>query len=87
MTHELTRSSISRLFKNYACFFDNGIYEFVYLCRSGTGRTAMFIAMDALYNQGLADGMINVPEFVSAMRIDRKNMIENLVSRQLTPKQ
>lgn len=54
---------------------------------SGTGRTAVFIAMDALYNQGIADGMINVPEFVSAMRLDRRNMIENLVSRQLTLKQ
>ncbi|XP_078336467.1 receptor-type tyrosine-protein phosphatase U-like isoform X1 [Crassostrea virginica] len=45
---------------------------------SGTGRTAVFIAMDALYNQGLADGMINVPEFVSAMGLDRRDMIENL---------
>ena len=59
----------------------------MYLSSSGTGRTAVFIAMDALYNQGLADGMINVPEFVYAMRIDRGNMIENLVSMRLTPKQ
>ena len=82
MIDKLTKSSINWKCKEHAILqhFNLQIYS------SGTGRTAVFIAMDALYNQGLADGMINVPEFVSAMRPDRRNMIENLVSRQRTLK-
>ena len=75
---QLTRSSINWKCKEHA--------PFLLIFSSGTGRTAVFIAMDALYNQGLADGMINVPEFVSAMGLDRRDMIENLVGRQLTLK-
>ena len=47
---------------------------------SGTGPTAVIIALDALYKQGMASGMINISKFVGEMRKDRMEMIQNVVN-------
>lgn len=47
---------------------------------AGIGRTGTFIALDALYRQGIKEGSINIVEYVHTMREDRMNMIQNLVS-------
>ena len=40
----------------------------------------MYIALDALYNAGHADGEINVEEYVNDMRQNRMNMVQTSVS-------
>ncbi|XP_078330009.1 receptor-type tyrosine-protein phosphatase gamma-like [Crassostrea virginica] len=46
-------------------------------CSAGVGRTGTFIALDALYRQGMKEGKINIVEYVNTMREDRMNMIQN----------
>jgi protein tyrosine phosphatase len=48
-------------------------------CSAGIGRTGTFIALDALYRQGLKDGRIDIVQYVHVMREDRMNMIQNVV--------
>ncbi|XP_062575164.1 receptor-type tyrosine-protein phosphatase alpha-like [Saccostrea cucullata] len=45
-------------------------------CSAGIGRTGTFIALDALYRDGLTSGSVNVQEYVSQMRHDRMNMVQ-----------
>ncbi|XP_061185850.1 receptor-type tyrosine-protein phosphatase T-like [Saccostrea echinata] len=45
-------------------------------CSAGLGRTGTFIALDALYRDGLSSGPVNVSEYVSQMRNDRVNMVQ-----------
>ena len=47
---------------------------------SGTGPTAVIIALDALYKQGMTSGMIGISIFVGEMRKDRMEMIQNVVN-------
>ncbi|XP_078330015.1 receptor-type tyrosine-protein phosphatase alpha-like [Crassostrea virginica] len=47
-------------------------------CSSGTGPTAVIIALDALYKQGMTSGMISISKFVGEMRKDRMEMIQNV---------
>ncbi|XP_061185094.1 receptor-type tyrosine-protein phosphatase alpha-like [Saccostrea echinata] len=47
-------------------------------CSAGIGRSGTFIALDALHQQGLNTGVINVAEYVSKMREDRMNMVQNV---------
>jgi protein tyrosine phosphatase len=49
------------------------------VCSAGIGRTGTFIALDALYRQGLKDGRIDIVQYVHVMREDRMNMIQNVV--------
>nr|XP_022312100.1 uncharacterized protein LOC111117327 isoform X1 [Crassostrea virginica] len=51
--------------------------KFVVHCSAGVGRTGTFIALDALYRQGMKEGKINIVEYVNTMREDRMNMIQN----------
>ncbi|XP_078330011.1 receptor-type tyrosine-protein phosphatase alpha-like [Crassostrea virginica] len=46
-------------------------------CSAGVGRTGTFIALDALYRQGMKEGKINIVEYVNTMREDRMNMVQN----------
>ena len=48
---------------------------------AGVGRTGTFIALDALYRQGMKEDKINIVEYINTMREDRMNMIQNFVSR------
>nr|XP_022312103.1 receptor-type tyrosine-protein phosphatase U-like [Crassostrea virginica] len=47
-------------------------------CSSGTGPTAVIIALDALHKQGMTSGMISISKFVGDMRKDRMEMIQNV---------
>ncbi|XP_061165857.1 receptor-type tyrosine-protein phosphatase alpha-like [Saccostrea echinata] len=51
-------------------------HKIVVHCSAGIGRTGTFIALDALYRDGLSSGSVNVKEFVTQMRHDRMNMIQ-----------
>ena len=51
-----------------------------YFSSAGVGRTGTFIALDALYRQGIKEGKIHIVEYVNTMREDRMNMIQNAVS-------
>ncbi|XP_062593163.1 receptor-type tyrosine-protein phosphatase alpha-like [Saccostrea cucullata] len=45
-------------------------------CSAGLGRTGTFIALDALYRNGLTSRSVNVSEYVTQMRHDRMNMVQ-----------
>ncbi|XP_062600597.1 receptor-type tyrosine-protein phosphatase gamma-like [Saccostrea cucullata] len=47
-------------------------------CSAGVGRSGTFIALDALHQQGLETGVLNVAEYVRKMREDRMNMVQNV---------
>ena len=47
---------------------------------SGTGPTAVIVALHALYKQGMTSGMISISKFVGEMRRDRMEMIQNVVN-------
>ncbi|XP_062600098.1 receptor-type tyrosine-protein phosphatase alpha-like [Saccostrea cucullata] len=55
-------------------YFD--IKYIVVHCSAGVGRTGTYIALDALYREGLKTGKVNVPKYVEIMRKDRMNMIQ-----------
>ncbi|XP_078330504.1 putative receptor-type tyrosine-protein phosphatase mosPTP-1 [Crassostrea virginica] len=46
-------------------------------CSAGVGRTGTFIALDALYKEGIMTGKINVNKYVKIMRSCRMNMVQN----------
>ncbi|OWF43871.1 Receptor-type tyrosine-protein phosphatase T [Mizuhopecten yessoensis] len=45
-------------------------------CSAGIGRTGTFIALDALFEYGKENGVVDVMEFVRTMRKDRVNMVQ-----------
>nr|XP_022309640.1 receptor-type tyrosine-protein phosphatase epsilon-like isoform X5 [Crassostrea virginica] len=45
-------------------------------CSAGVGRTGVFIALDALYQEGKKTGKVNVAEFVNRMRHNRVSMVQ-----------
>ena len=57
----------------------NALERCSYFSSAGIGRTGTFIALDALYRQGMKEGKINIVEYVNTMREDRMNMIQNAV--------
>ncbi|XP_078328949.1 receptor-type tyrosine-protein phosphatase T-like isoform X2 [Crassostrea virginica] len=46
-------------------------------CSAGIGRTGTFIALDALFKEGIKSGKINVAKYVKIMRSCRMNMVQN----------
>ncbi|XP_078328737.1 receptor-type tyrosine-protein phosphatase epsilon-like isoform X3 [Crassostrea virginica] len=45
-------------------------------CSAGVGRTGVFIALDAMYQEGKKTGKVNVAEFVNRMRHNRVSMVQ-----------
>ncbi|XP_046339654.2 receptor-type tyrosine-protein phosphatase gamma-like isoform X2 [Haliotis rufescens] len=45
-------------------------------CSAGIGRTGTYIAVDSLIDQALVEGVVDVLGYVTAMRGQRKNMIQ-----------
>ena len=46
---------------------------------AGVGRTGVFIALDAMYQEGKKTGKVNVAEFVNRMRHNRVSMVQTYV--------
>ena len=49
---------------------------------AGVGRSGAFIALDSLLDQANADSVVDVYAFTCAMRKNRANMIQTVVSSQ-----
>ncbi|XP_052793643.1 receptor-type tyrosine-protein phosphatase kappa-like isoform X2 [Mya arenaria] len=47
-------------------------------CSAGIGRTGTFIAMDYLYDQGRATGVVDIAQCVTDLREDRVNMVQTV---------
>ncbi|VDI07950.1 Hypothetical predicted protein [Mytilus galloprovincialis] len=45
-------------------------------CSAGIGRTGTYIGLDALHEEGLATGFVDVVKFVKKMRYSRMNMVQ-----------
>ncbi|XP_076114087.1 receptor-type tyrosine-protein phosphatase gamma-like [Mytilus galloprovincialis] len=45
-------------------------------CSAGIGRTGTYIGLDALYEEGLTTGLVDVVKFVEKMRYSRMNMVQ-----------
>lgn len=58
----------------------------VFFCYSaGVGRSGTFIALDSLLKQAELEGKVNVYSYVTSMREQRCNMVQTLVSFDITP--
>lgn len=49
---------------------------FIVHCRSGGGRSGLYVAVDALLTQGLNEGFVDVPRLVTLLRTERSNLVK-----------